>query len=73
MPLSGDYNQKMAAIRLIPTAEYERLGPNWSVLQVSDLKLCLKCNVLAVRAKTAYKTEHLNDYLQKYSELQPKI
>ena len=28
MPLSGAYNQKMATIRLILTAEYERLGPN---------------------------------------------
>ena len=28
MPLSGAYNQKMAAIKLILTAEYERLGPN---------------------------------------------
>ena len=28
MPLSGAYNQEMAAIRLILTAEYERLGPN---------------------------------------------
>ena len=28
MPLSGAYNQKMAAIRLILTAKYERLGPN---------------------------------------------
>ena len=27
MPVSGAYNQKMAAIRLILTAEYERLGP----------------------------------------------
>ena len=26
MPLSGAYNQKMAAIRLILTAEYERLA-----------------------------------------------
>ena len=31
MPLSGAYNQKMAAIRLILTTEYERLGPNFSV------------------------------------------
>ena len=28
MPLSGAYNRKMAAIRLILTAEYEKLGPN---------------------------------------------
>ena len=28
MPLSAVYNQKMAAIRLILPAEYERLGPN---------------------------------------------
>ena len=28
MPLSGAYNQKMAVIRLILTAEYECLGPN---------------------------------------------
>ena len=28
MPLSAVYNQKVAAIRLILTAEYERLGPN---------------------------------------------
>ena len=28
MPLPGAYNQEMAAIRLILTAEYERLGPN---------------------------------------------
>ena len=28
MPLSGAYNHKMAAIRLILTAEYERIGPN---------------------------------------------
>ena len=28
MPLSGAYNQKMAAIRLILTAEFERLGLN---------------------------------------------
>ena len=28
MPLSGAYNQKMAAIKLILTAEYERVGPN---------------------------------------------
>ena len=28
VPLSGAYNQKMDAIRLILTAEYERLGPN---------------------------------------------
>ena len=28
MPLSGAYNQNMAAIRLILTAEYEILGPN---------------------------------------------
>ncbi len=28
MPLSGAYNQEMAVIRLILTAEYERLGPN---------------------------------------------
>ena len=28
MPLSGAYNQKMAAIKHILTAEYERLGPN---------------------------------------------
>ena len=28
MPLSAVYNQTMAAIRLILTAEYERLGPN---------------------------------------------
>ena len=31
MPLSGAYNQIMAAIKLILTAEYERLGPNYSV------------------------------------------
>ena len=28
MPLSGAYNQEMAVIRLILTAEYQRLGPN---------------------------------------------
>ena len=28
MSLSAAYNQKMAVIRLILTAEYERLGPN---------------------------------------------
>ena len=28
MQLSGAYNQKMAVIRLILTAEYECLGPN---------------------------------------------
>ena len=28
MPLSAVYNQRMAATRLILTAEYERLGPN---------------------------------------------
>ena len=28
MPLSGAYNQKMAAIKHILTAEHERLGPN---------------------------------------------
>ena len=28
MPLSAAYNHKMAAIRLILTAEYEILGPN---------------------------------------------
>ena len=29
MPLSAAYNHKMAAIRLILTAEYEILGPNY--------------------------------------------
>ncbi len=31
MPLSGAYNQEMAVIRLILTAEYQRLGPNYIV------------------------------------------
>ena len=31
MPLSGAYNQEMAVIRLILTAEYRRLGPNYIV------------------------------------------
>ena len=40
LPLYGAYNQKMAAIGLILTAEYERLGRNLSsVYQVSDLHL----------------------------------